>query len=107
MKGSAVRIRASALHREILDNGICVGGQYIVSALLPEAISRGDGMKLRDILMSPNERRTPALDGATTWLNSDPPGLIALRTYVQARIVSGRTSSSSPLNPLGSRCTRA
>jgi thiol-disulfide isomerase/thioredoxin len=29
-------------------------------------------MKLRDILTSADDRRAPTLDGATTWLNSDP-----------------------------------
>src|SRR4029450_5434744 len=29
-------------------------------------------MKLRDILTSADHRQAPALDGATTWLNSDP-----------------------------------
>jgi len=41
-------------------------------------------MKLRDLLTSADDRRAPALDGATTWLNSDPLAPADLRGHVVA-----------------------
>lgn len=41
-------------------------------------------MSLRDILRSPDQRRAPGLDGATTWLNSDPLTPADLHSHVVA-----------------------